>query len=214
MKHITFYFDFISPYAFLAFEQLPKALSGLSYQVTYKPVLFAGMLKHHGQLGPAEIAPKRIWTYRQVAWLAHENGIALQAPAAHPFNPLPLLRLALACGQEGACNRYVAETIFRHVWSSGKDAANEQRLAQLSKLLAPAQDAHGTNVKAQLQANTYEALSSDAFGVPLLCVDGQQFWGFDALPMLRQYLQGSPWFQQDSWRDAGQLPVGTSRVKL
>ena len=55
MKHITFYLDFISPYAYLAFERLPLALQGLSYQVTYKPVLFAALLDHHGQLGPAEI---------------------------------------------------------------------------------------------------------------------------------------------------------------
>ena len=78
----------------------------------YRPVLFAGLLKHHGQLGPAEIAPKRDWTYRQVLWLAHAHGIPLQMPAAHPFNPLALLRLALACGQDGRANRYVAETVF------------------------------------------------------------------------------------------------------
>ena len=67
MKHIDFYLDFISPYAYLAFEALPRALQGLSHEVTYRPILFAGLLKHHGQLGPAEIGPKRDWTYRQVA---------------------------------------------------------------------------------------------------------------------------------------------------
>ncbi|MDP1532186.1 MAG: DsbA family protein, partial [Rubrivivax sp.] len=78
MKQITFYLDFISPYACLAFEQLPQALQGLSYAVDYKPLLFAGLLRHHGQLGPAEIQSKRDWTYRQVLWLAHRHGIALQ----------------------------------------------------------------------------------------------------------------------------------------
>ncbi|WP_413893702.1 DsbA family protein, partial [Candidatus Skiveiella danica] len=94
MKHIEFYLDFISPYAYLAFEKLPEALKGISYRVTHKPVLFAALLKHHGQLGPAEIASKRDWTYRQVAWQAHVHGVALQLPASHPFNPLGLLRLA------------------------------------------------------------------------------------------------------------------------
>jgi 2-hydroxychromene-2-carboxylate isomerase len=112
MKRIDFYLDFISPYAYLAFEQLPQALQGLSYQVRYRPILFAGLLKHHGQLGPAEIAPKRDWTYRQVAWLAAQQGVELQLPAAHPFNPLGLLRLAWACASQGAPNRYVVETIF------------------------------------------------------------------------------------------------------
>lgn len=76
MKHIDFYLDFISPYAYLAFEALPRALQGLSHEVTYRPILFAGLLKDHGQLGPAEIGPKRDWTYRQVLWQAREHGIA------------------------------------------------------------------------------------------------------------------------------------------
>ena len=54
MKQITFYFDVVSPYACLAFEHLPAALQGLSYDVEYQPVLFAGLLQHYGQLGPAE----------------------------------------------------------------------------------------------------------------------------------------------------------------
>jgi 2-hydroxychromene-2-carboxylate isomerase len=70
VKHITFYLDFISPYAHLAFEALPLRLMGHSYSVTYKPILLAALLKHHGQLGPAEIAGKREWTYRQVLWQA------------------------------------------------------------------------------------------------------------------------------------------------
>src|SRR4051812_15201901 len=122
MKHITFHLDFISPYAYLAFEKLPEALKGLSYEVDYRPVLFAGLLKQHGQLGPAEIAPKREWTYRQVMWLGRTHSISIDMPAAHPFKPLPLLRLALACGERGLINRYVAETVFRHVWRGGADA--------------------------------------------------------------------------------------------
>ena len=128
MKHITFYLDFISPYAYLAFEQLPVALMGHSYSVSYQPILFAALLKHHGQLGPAEMAPKRDWTYRQVLWLAQRHGVELQLPAAHPFNPLALLRLALACEAQGRPSRYVCETIFRHVWRGGADATGAQRL--------------------------------------------------------------------------------------
>ena len=107
MKQITLHLDFISPYAYLAFERLPMALEGLSYGVDYKPLLFAGLLKHHGQLGPAEIPSKRDWTYRQVLWLAHSHGIEMQMPASHPFNPLPLLRLALACGTDGRSKAHV-----------------------------------------------------------------------------------------------------------
>ena len=141
MKDITFYLDFISPYAYLAFEALPEALMGLSYSVRYTPVLFAGLLKHHGQLGPAEIAPKRDWTFRQVQWLAHSRGIPLEMPA-QPSVQSPGLAAAGAGlqprGDAAAPNRYVCETIFRHVWRGGAEAADAQRLEALASAAGPA----------------------------------------------------------------------------
>jgi 2-hydroxychromene-2-carboxylate isomerase len=214
MKHITFYLDFISPYAYLAFERLPEALQGVSYSVSYQPVLFAGMLKHHGQLGPAEIAPKRDWTYRQVLWLAHTFSIPLQMPLSHPFNPLPLLRLAVACGageRLGAPNRYVCETIFRHVWQGGAEAADAQRLASLVQRLAPPHDMQGDEVKAQLKKNTEDAIAHGVFGVPAFVVDDKLFWGLDSLPMLRDYLLGGTWFSGPGWNDVSQVSSGIER---
>lgn len=211
MKHITFYLDFISPYAYLAFEELPRALEGLSYAVEYRPVLFAAFLKQHGQLGPAEIAPKRDWTYRQVLWNAHAHGIPMDLPAAHPFNPLGLLRLALACGSDGQINRYVAETVFRHAWRGGADAADPTRLEALRAQLQPPRDPASDEVKAELKANTDTAIARGLFGVPTFDVDGKLFWGFDALPMVREYLQGSEWFATDAWEQAARVPAGLTR---
>jgi len=212
MKQITFYLDFISPYAYLAFEALPEALKGLSHSVEYRPVLFAGLLKHHGQLGPAEIAPKRDWTYRQVLWLAHQHGIPMQLPAAHPFNPLALLRLALACGSDGQANRYVCETIFRHVWRGGADASDGRRLAELRQELAPQRDPDGDEVKNELRANTELAIARGLFGVPSFEAGGKLFWGFDGLAILRSCLAGDPWFAGGDWDAAAQLPSGVARA--
>ena len=213
MKHITFYFDFISPYAALAFEQLPESLMGLSYGVTYKPILFAALLKHHGQLGPAEIMPKRDWTYRHVQWLAHRMGQELQLPAAHPFNPLSLLRLAIASSEQGTPNRYVTETLFRHVWRGGADAVDAGRLATLIASIAPQRDMNGDDVKAQLKANTDEAIALDLFGVPAFVVDDKVFWGLDALPMLGDYLRGDTWFEGPAWNTVRQVAQGAIRPK-
>ena len=211
MKHITFYFDVISPYAYLAFEKLPQALEGLSYRVDYRPVLFAGFLQHHQQLGPAEIAPKRDWTYRQVLWLAQAHGIPMQLPAAHPFNPLALLRLALACGRDGLVNRYVADTVFRHVWRGGADAADAARLTELRAQLQPQRDPAGDEGKAELRANTDAAIARGLFGVPTFEVDDKLFWGFDGLPMLRDWLTGHAWFASGAWEQAAALPAGQGR---
>jgi 2-hydroxychromene-2-carboxylate isomerase len=211
MKQITFTFDFISPYAYLAFEKLPEALKGLSYTVDYQPVLFAGFLKHHGQLGPAEIPPKRDWTYRQVLWLAHAHGIPMQMPAAHPFNPLALLRLALACGDRGLVNRHVTEAVFRHVWRGGADAADAARLAELHAQLQPKRDPSGDDVKGELKANTEAAIARGLFGVPTCEVDGKLFWGFDGLAMLRAYLEGDAFFTSGAWEQAAAAPIGQAR---
>lgn len=219
MKRITFYFDVISPYAYLAFERLPVALVGLNYTVTYCPVLFAGLLKHHGQLGPAEIEPKRSWTYRQVQWLADDMGIELQMPAVHPFNPLALLRLAVASNAEGLAeglpNRYVVEKLFRHVWRGGQEATDQQRLQALADSLntsfKPSVDPNSAAVKDLLKAHTTMAISKGVFGVPTLEVDGKLFFGLDALPMLAAYLKKDSWFEGDVWSTVAQIPVGSSR---
>jgi 2-hydroxychromene-2-carboxylate isomerase len=200
MHQIDFYLDFVSPYAYLAFEQLPQALLDHSYQVRYRPLLFAGLLKHHGQRGPAEIEPKRDWTYRQVLWLARSLDIDLQLPKAHPFNPLALLRLAVACGDdEGLPNRYVTETIFHHVWRGGGDATEPQRLQDLTQQLSPRRDPNGDDVKSRLRGMTDEALDCGIFGVPSMRVHGKTFWGLDALPMLRACLDEDDWFAGPDW---------------
>jgi 2-hydroxychromene-2-carboxylate isomerase len=212
VKHLTFYLDFISPYAYLAFEALPEALMGHSYSVGYKPVVFGALLKHHGQLGPAEIPGKRAWTYRQVLWLARQHSVDLHMPATHPFASLALLRLAVACGgAQGDANRYVCETIFRHVWQGGHDAADAQRLQALTTQLAPALAPDSEAVKTALRANTDAALAQGVFGVPTMEVDGHLFWGLDALPMLQAYLAGDSWFAS-AWDAAEAVPTGVTRL--
>ena len=211
MKHIIFYFDVISPYAYLAFERLPEALKGLNYRVTYHPVLFAGLLKHHGQLGPAEIEPKRSWTYRQVQWLAHELGIEMRLPAAHPFNPLPLLRLAVACNSEGLPNRYVTEKLFHHVWQGGQDAQDAFRMETLKNLLEPVLDPSGPDAKELLKNHTAAAICKGVFGVPTLEVDGKLFFGLDALPMLAAYLKRDDWFDSSAWDRVELISKGSTR---
>jgi len=207
VKQIGFWFDPISPYAYLAFERLPYVLEGCSYAIDYRPVLFAGLLSHWGQKGPAEIEPKRAWTYRQIAWLAHAHSIDIAVPAVHPFNPLPLLRLLVATG----ANRRSVELVMHHVWRGGADASDPARVAALAAVLAPARDPAAPEVKAALRAATDAAIARGVFGVPMFDLDGRLFWGLDALPMLRAALRGDPWFDGQSWNEAGDRPLGVQR---
>jgi 2-hydroxychromene-2-carboxylate isomerase len=213
MKHLRFSFDVVSPYAYLAFERMPQVMEGVSYEVSYEPILFAGLLQHWGQKGPAEIEPKREWTYRQVMWLGHSLGVPVQMPAQHPFNPLVLLRLLLASAPAGYTpNRWACEQVLRHVWRGGADANDAERLAALTQVLSPQRDPSGTEVKDELKAATAEAAARGLFGVPTIEVDGRAFWGLDGLEMLSAYLRGDTWFDGPQWADAAAVPVGVRRT--
>lgn len=213
MKTLTFYFDPISPYAYLAFEALPEALAGHSHEVVYRPILFAGLLQALGNKGPAEIETKRRWTFRQVAWLAHQANLPLDPPSQHPFNPLPLLRLAWACaGEAGTPSRWVVEQLFHHVWrGSGADANDPTRLEALKQTLAPALDPASEPVKQRLRSETEAALALGVFGVPTLELEGRLFWGQDALPMVAACLRDEPWFRSGAWEAAAQPRPGVIR---
>ena len=211
MKRLVFHFDVISPFAYLAFERLPQELEGCSYEVEYRPLLFAALLKAHAQKGPAEIEPKRQWTFRHVHWLAHRHGVPMDTPAEHPFNPLTLMRLLLATAEDGRPNRRAVQAVLRHVWVGGLDANDPDRLAALRAALAPVREPDSAAVKAALRANTDEAVADGLFGVPTLTLDGRHFWGLDALPMVRDALQGSDWFNGPGWAAAQAPPPGVVR---
>jgi 2-hydroxychromene-2-carboxylate isomerase len=199
MHTITFHLDFISPYAYLAFEHLPQALEGISYNVRYRPLLLGALFKHNGQTPPPEVRSKHHWIFRHVRWLGHAHGIALDMPASHPYNPLPHLRLALATSHDGDISRYVGETIFSDIWRGGAEALDPQRLAALEQRLPRVREAGSDAVKAQLKANTDTSIAAGVFGVPTFEWEGRLFWGFDSLPMLRACLQGDAWFSGPAW---------------
>ena len=202
IKQIDFWFDPVSPFAYLAFERLPQVLEGVSHEVVYRPVLFAGLLAHWGQKGPAEIEPKRAWTFRHVHWIAQHHGIAMRTPVQHPFNPLAVLRLLLACAPEGGTpSRLACEAVLRHVWHDGLDANDPERIAALTAQLSPRVAADDPAVKQALKDSTAAAVARGLFGVPTFEVDGRQFWGLDALPMLSGFLRGEAWFDGPAWAE-------------
>jgi 2-hydroxychromene-2-carboxylate isomerase len=208
MPSADWYFDFVSPFAYLQCEQLPALETRL--RIRYRPVLFAGLLKAHGHKGPAEIPAKRRFTYRFVVWQARKLGIPLKFPAAHPFNPLPLLRLAIAAD----CDPEAVRRIFRFVWRDGRIGDLPIEWAELmSELALPdaATRIDTPEVKDALRSNTDDALARGVFGVPTLAIGEQLFWGVDATAMAADYVAaGCKWDDPEMMRVAS-LPVGAER---
>jgi 2-hydroxychromene-2-carboxylate isomerase len=201
---VDWYFDFVSPFSYISLHRLPE----LGAAVNFKPVLFAGLLNHWGQKGPAEIPAKRRWTYRWCTWWAAELGIPFRFPAEHPFNPLQHLRLAIACKSDpGAVKR-----IFDALWMSGGHANDPQAFSALTKALGvdPAR-LSAADVKDALRRNTDEAVARGVFGVPSFVADGEVFWGADAVDFVGAFIRDSSVLRNEEMRRVDALPVGAAR---
>lgn len=204
------YFDIISPFAHLALTRLDtiRALR----PVVLKPLVFGAVLKHWGQLGPAEIAPKRVHTYRLATHEAQAMGVPFRFPPAHPFNPLAMLRLLTALdGSEAAVT-----AAFRLVWGEGRDANDPQVLQQVADAAgrpdAPALIGE-QEVKDRLRQATEEAVAAGVFGVPSLVIDGEVFWGVDAMPMALDCLADPATFRTGEMARVSTLPEGIQRQR-
>src|SRR5215813_8894026 len=208
MGSADWYFDFVSPFSYLQCEQL-SSLERL-IRVHYKPVLFAGLLKAYGHKGPAEIPSKRRFTYRFVVWQAKKLGIPLKFPPVHPFNPLPLLRLAIVVD----CDPEAVRRIFRFVWRDGRVGDLPIEWAELtSELDLPGAAARiaSPEVKEALRRNTEEAITRGVFGVPTLAIGDEFFWGADATAMAADYVAAGCRFADPEIERVASLPVGAAR---
>ena len=209
---LTWYFDFVSPYAYLQFATYPELFR--REFVTLRPVLFAGLLRHWGTKGPAEVPAKRLHTARHALFRARELLVPMRYPPAFPFNPLPALRLASALGARVE----IVQAIFDFVWKEGR-SPNDELSALVGSL--GVQDADrltsDPEVKRALQASCDEAIAAGVFGVPTFVARGagggapELFWGVDATPMLLAYLADPALFDDPEMRRIESLPAGAER---
>lgn len=206
MRQVTWYFDFVSPYSYIAFKRLHELPRDVAVEL--RPVLFAGLLNHFGQKGPAEVPVKRRWTYRWCTWWAQSLGIPFRFPASHPFNPLHHLRLAIAAG----VTRENVGRIFDSIWTSGAEASDPKAFAALAKELGVDEARLAApEVKDALRRNTEEAIARGVFGVPSYEVDGEVFWGADSIGFVNAFLADPVALRNDEMRRVDALRVGAAR---
>lgn len=217
MSGLRYYLDFISPYAYLGWPQARALAERRGMALQPVPVLFAAMLDHYGHKGPAEIEPKRVYTWKHVTRLAHDLGVPLRPPPAHPFNPLLALRVASLPQPEEQRAR-VVDLLYALVWVSGEgvtDPAVVVRALDGAGLpgAAMVEEAGTPAAKERVRQQTEDAIARGVFGVPSFEVEstGEIFWGQDSLPHVERHLAGedpvtAEWMQQ--W--AG-LPKGAVR---
>jgi 2-hydroxychromene-2-carboxylate isomerase len=194
-QSIRFYFDYISPNAYLAWTQLPALAERNGCVIEPVPVLFAGLLEANRQLGPAEVPAKMRWMWTNVLRKAAVIGVPLNAPAFHPFNPLLALRVS-SLGLDAKQRLTLVNALFAAVWVRGLHIAEPpvvEKVATEAGLDGGAliTRAHQPECKAQLRSQTDRAIADGVFGVPTMVVGDQLFWGYDDLAFLQRCLDGT-----------------------
>ena len=205
MNIATWYFDFVSPFAYLQNLRLEEFSSHI--KIDRKPLLFAGLLKHWDSKGPAELPPKRLFTYRHVQWMADRLDIPLRFPDRHPFNPIPLLRLCIAAG----CSKKAVDSIFKCIWEEGlvfddPDHWNTFCNAVGLSVFEANELISKPEIKSELITNGENAIKRAVFGVPTLIVEGQLFWGYDSTSLVLDYLINPGLFNSPAMKRLETLP--------
>jgi 2-hydroxychromene-2-carboxylate isomerase len=190
---VTFYFDPVSPYAWLAANNL-KRIEEAGAQIAFQPVLFAALLNAHGQKGPAEVPAKRQYIFRDVMREAAAAELQFKGPPGHPFNPLQALRMCLALTRQDERRRF-ALAVMKACWERGDNVSDPAVLLQVATdcgLSGPALQnaAQQPAIKMQLAAETEDAIADGVFGVPTFRVGAELFWGGDRVDALIRHLQG------------------------
>jgi 2-hydroxychromene-2-carboxylate isomerase len=200
------YFDLVSPFSYLHWHGLAALRPRLVIEPV--PVLFAGLLKHWGTKGPAELPGKRLHTYQHCVWLAERAGVPFRMPPRHPFNPLSALRLLVALDAAPAA----VGAAFEFVFAEGRDPDAEfGRLAERLGVRDPQSVIADPAIKQRLADNTEHAIAHGVFGVPTLVVRGRLFWGNDTVEWTRAYLDDPRLFERPAYADAAGTEPGVAR---
>ncbi len=208
MPAVTWYFDPISPFAYLALPAIERL--ACTRPVSYRPIVFGAVLAHCGQLGPAEIPAKRVHTYRLCQFLADRAGIAFRFPPAHPFRSLDALRLLTALDATPAATR----TVMDFIWRDGRDPVVERDALVASLTTTPfAELVDGTGAKDRLRGWTDQAIAAGVFGVPTLAIGDALFWGVDAIPFAQACLDNPALLATGEMRRLASLPAGVERAR-
>ena len=216
MASLRFYFDFISPYAYLGWKAIHAVAERHDRTVEPVPILFAGLLSHFGHKGPAEIPPKRTYIFKHVLRLAAEAQLPLSPPPAHPFRPLLGLRI---CGLPQLSDderRRAIDALYDATWGDGPGIEDPTVVAGLLDAVgldggALCEAATQPAAKQRLIEATQAAVADGVFGVPAVRVDEELFWGYDAFGHVEAFLEGKDPISQDDLQKWSDLPASAHR---
>jgi len=184
-KSIEFYFDFVSPYSYLAFQEIKKIEKKELIKIKYMPRLLGGLHNLHGIKAPAFIPSKAKFMIRDCKLIAEKNKIEFKFNSYFPIKTLNLMRGVLV-SQEDDFVKFFINTIFNAIWKDGLNLNDANIIDKILKnmninpktfiLRSTSQ-----NIKSLLKEKTSEAHEKGIFGAPTFLVNNKIFWGQDRL---------------------------------
>ncbi|HQS17715.1 2-hydroxychromene-2-carboxylate isomerase [Reyranella sp.] len=192
-RTLEFYFDYGSPYSYLADTQVEAIAQRAGATLVRKPMLLGGVFKATGNHSPAELPQKSAWSAFDMPMWARHYGVPFQRNPFFPVNTLALMRGAAAAQIDGSFERY-HPAVFKAMWVEGRNLNDMKEVAavltaaglDVGKFGARIQD---QDVKDRLKATTEEAVARGVFGAPTCFVDKMMFFGNDRLPFVELALK-------------------------
>ena len=185
IKPFDFYFDFISPYSFLAHKEIRKIENKIDIKIRYKPILLGGLHNLHGIKAPAFIPAKAKHMIRDCKLIAERNNVKFKFNSYFPIRSLNLMRGVLVAEEDNIKNYYI-DNIFNTVWQDGLNMNDEIIVHKVLKNLNVNPKTFSLRstsslIKDSLRNKTNEAYEKGIFGAPTFFVNNKVFWGQDRL---------------------------------
>jgi 2-hydroxychromene-2-carboxylate isomerase len=185
IKTIDFYFDFVSPYAFISFQQIKEVKYKQDFKFRLKPILLGGLHNLHKITAPAFIPAKARFMIRDCKMISEKNKISFKFNSYFPIKTVELMRGVLIAEEDGMANEYI-DKIFEALWVSGLNLNDQTVIDKVLKNLninpkTFALRLSNQNLKDKLRKKTQEACDIGIFGAPTFYVNNKVFWGQDRI---------------------------------
>ena len=185
IKPFDFYFDFVSPYSFLAHKEIRKIESKEGIKIRYKPVLVGGLHNLHGIKAPAFIPAKAKHMIRDCKLIALKNGVKFKFNSYFPIRSLNLMR-GVFVAEEDNIKSYYIDSIFDTIWQDGLNMNDDNIVQKVLKNLNVNPKtftlrSNSASIKDTLKKRTSEAYEKGIFGAPTFVSNNKLFWGQDRI---------------------------------
>jgi len=189
MATLEFFYDFVSPYSYLASTRVEELAARSGATLRWRPFLLGGVFKATGNRAPIETVAKGRAMWTDLERWSRRLKVPLRRPTTFPFQPILALRSALAAPAEAL--PVLSHAVFKAAWADGRDIADPAVLAAVlgeAGLDGAVLGAAAPGQKEALAAQTQEAVDRGAYGAPTFLVGEELFTGNDRLDFVAEAL--------------------------